>query len=112
MIYSILIYMYNCNLFICLPFSISSLYFNLFFFEILSFLDDLEEPAIHISKFESHVTACHANSDGGFAAEYEVIKSSLNAVKLVYKDHSSEYQRGRCRMHRFFQYMCTYQAFY
>ncbi|XP_030828388.1 tyrosine-protein phosphatase 99A isoform X1 [Strongylocentrotus purpuratus] len=36
--------------------------------------DDLEEPAIHISKFESHVIACHANSDGGFAAEYEEIQ--------------------------------------
>ncbi|XP_071497864.1 putative receptor-type tyrosine-protein phosphatase mosPTP-1 [Diadema antillarum] len=36
--------------------------------------DDLEEPAIHISKFESHVIANHANSDGGFAAEYEEIQ--------------------------------------
>ncbi|PIK52742.1 putative tyrosine-protein phosphatase 99A-like [Apostichopus japonicus] len=35
--------------------------------------DELEEPPIPISKFEEHVVANHADSDGGFATEYEDI---------------------------------------
>ncbi|XP_038069540.1 tyrosine-protein phosphatase 99A-like isoform X2 [Patiria miniata] len=36
--------------------------------------DELEEPPIPVSKFEAHVIANHADSDGGFATEYEDIQ--------------------------------------
>ena len=42
--------------------------FNVWWF----FSDELEEPPIPLSKFEAHVIANHADSDGGFATEYEV----------------------------------------
>lgn len=40
--------------------------------------DELEEPPIPVSKFEEHVIANHADSDGGFATEYEDIQTVGN----------------------------------
>ncbi|XP_072026520.1 receptor-type tyrosine-protein phosphatase alpha-like isoform X2 [Amphiura filiformis] len=62
----------------------------------VSLIDDLEEPPIPISKFETHVIANHADSDGGFAAEYEDIQrmrtpyTSVGSAELTNK-HKNRY---------------------
>ncbi|XP_033644552.1 receptor-type tyrosine-protein phosphatase delta-like isoform X3 [Asterias rubens] len=45
--------------------------------------DELEEPPIPLSKFEAHVIANHADSDGGFATEYEDIQHVSTAYPAL-----------------------------
>ena len=62
----------------------------------VSLIDDLEEPPIPVSKFEAHVIANHADSDGGFAAEYEVcllcdVCDKLSALQKKKKKKKKNY---------------------
>ncbi|XP_022081136.1 tyrosine-protein phosphatase 99A-like isoform X2 [Acanthaster planci] len=55
--------------------------------------DELEEPPIPVGKFEAHVIANHADSDGGFATEYEDIQRvSTNYPALSSIDPNLKYK--------------------